>query len=863
MGIFQKIIKRLPFTTKGYSRADAETFRLDFKTRYHAFKRLLAANQKSLEIMADIELKLSGDHVFGMPFVRRSCTTVSVNVLRMINHLNQLSNGRYRELDSRFSDLQAKIEILLTGSDRPCSDGFILDINAVDRSMVVDVGSKMANLAEIKNKLNIRIPEGFIITAAAYDTLIQFNDLQTEIDRRCQAANVEKLGRLNTLSSELQQLIVRAKVPETIHQEIMVAWKKLSIERGKDVKIAMRSSALGEDSATNSFAGQYRSVLNVDKESIIDIYKEILASKYTPQAIAYRLNRGIRDEDVSMCVGCMEMVPGISGGVVYTTNPVSTGNDNIHISATWGLPKIVVDGKAASDLYVIDRTPPLSVIRREIADKKEKFVCFEEAGVCRMELTDNDRNLPALTAEQAISLARVALEIEDYYQTPQDIEWTIERNGHLQILQCRPLHNSKSERNRFVNANQVVENEVIFEDRAVTASSGIATGRVFRLDKHADMLRFPQGAVLVTRQALPVWASLLNRAAAIVTEEGGFAGHLASVAREFEVPALFGIPGIMNILQDNEQVTVDADQWIIWKGKVKNLPKRKAINQDIISNSLVYATLQQISRYIVPLNFLDPDAIEFAPHYCRTLHDITRFIHEKSVHEMFSFGKSHDFPERSSKQLHHNVPMQWWILNLDDGFNEDVKGKYIHFDNICSIPMLAFWKGYTAVPWEGPPPVDGKGMMSVMFRSTMNPALSVGVRSRYADRNYFMVSKNYCNLSSRLGYHFATMEALISKRVAENYVSFQFKGGAADYNRRSKRVAFIQDILEESGFRVELRKDNLIARVEGFNPNYMTERVKILGYLAQHTRQLDMIMTNPSIVNHYKSKFERDIGDLV
>ena len=864
MSLIKEWLQRLGIgkRDKTLTLSDAEALRTAFQTRHHNFKLLLSANNKALQIMSELEEARKGDTPFGMSFIRAHCTAVSVNVFRMIRCMDQLAPRKYIDLYDSFRSIQGRIAEILSERKETSAGPLIISLRDIDKTRSDEAGNKMANLGEIRNRLGIKVPNGFVISSRAFREFIDSGDLQAEIDRLMQSSPAEEIDQLFELSAQIQQQIIRTGMPAELERAILSAYVELEKKEGQGVKVSLRSSALGEDSGRHSFAGQYRSELNVSSDNLIQAYKEIAASKYSPQAIIYRLNSGIRDEDVDMCVGCMSMVNAVAGGVIYSRNPLDVRDVRIFIHSVFGLPKSVVDGSVAADLFVVSRNHPPQIVEKHIVEKRQKFVCYPDEGVCRLEIVGDEGSQASISDHTALELARIALRIEDHYGVAQDIEWALDDKGEIIMLQCRPLRQRNTIAERGQGGCDIPACEVIVWG-GLTVSPGAGFGPVFTVRKESEVLLFPRGAVLVVKQALPRWAALLDRASALIAEQGTAAGHLANVAREFGVPAILGLEGATDLLENGQPVTVDADGLRVCRGKIEPLLRDKETSKGLMDGSPVLDILKRVSENIIPLHLLDPGSSDFKPSQCRSLHDITRFCHEKSVVEMFSFGKDHHFSERASKQLVCRIPMQWWVLNLDDGFREDVPGKFVDLDNIVSIPMLALWEGIVAVPWEGPPPMDSKGFMSILMEASSNPALDPSMPSPYANRNYFMISKNFCSLSSRFGFHFLSIEALVGERASENYISFAFKGGAADHGRRVRRARFVGDILEEFEFRSEIESDGVTARLEGYDEEVMKEKLKILGYLLIHTRQLDMIMSNDASCLKLKSKLLADISSVI
>jgi pyruvate,water dikinase len=845
-----------------------------FKSRYHNYKLLVGANNKVLEIISEMERFLNGEGIFyGTSYIKSRTTQLSVNVLRAIKNLDDMKPNKYTNLYTSFEGIRKTLDNILDFKtinivSTKIFNNYILPFKEVSRDNINDAGSKMAILGELYNSIkDVYVPEGFIMTSYLYEQFIKHNDLKSEIERLFQLHETDKMDSIFRLSSAISKAIMTSKMPPSSVDEIYKAYEMLEKSEGFEVRVSLRSSASFEDSIDSSFAGQYTSKLNVSREFIINAYKEVLASKYSPTAIAYRLNMGLWDEDISMCVGCMVMVDAAAGGVIYTRNPIDNKDDSIIITSVFGLPTSVVDGTTSVDMFIVSRAD-LNIIKRDIPQKKYAVRLHKYDGLIKEELIPELAKQESLADEKIIELARIALKLEEYFSgISQDIEWAINQQGKIYILQCRPFKQDSAK--EATNVSQTISkgNDKYVDDIISTsgqrASSGKAGGLCYVINKDAHMLTFPEKSILIAPFAIPKLAALLGKASAIITQEGSLVGHLASVAREYKIPAIFNVSNIMEIVKNDEPITVDADNMVIYSGIKDDIIKDSRIINNLRKGSQIEKILSDILKIIAPLNLLDPDSDDFRPEKCQTYHDIIRFCHEKSVNELFAFGRHEKYSRHTCKELISNLPLHWLVIDLEDGFKGEIKGRKIHIKDINSAPFLSLWEGLSAVTWNGPQHIDVGGFLSVVLRHNSGGDAALSNQGSYENDNYVLLSKHFFSLSSRLGYHFCTIEALAGDRKAENYAGFYFKGGAADFQRRNLRIQFIGEILENFQFNITIKGDSLRAKINAFEETKLLTKIKILGYMLMHTRQLDMVMLNSSCVDEYRTKFISEINLMI
>lgn len=879
----------------------AEDIKARFRERCRRFRRLLSANKTALEAIAEVEHLLRSPKPFSMRHIRSAATRAGSGVFQMIQNINALSDNAYPGLMDSFARLENQMEGLMAPPLPSASGPPVLSLKETGLAVLPQVGGKMANLGEIFNHVGLPVPDGFAITADAYHRFMRHNCLQEEIDSRVQANDIASLDDLFSLSTSIQQRIRAAAMPQDVAEAItdqVEAMLERAGTRRDRLRLALRSSAVGEDALGASFAGQYHSELNVHPDEALDVWREIVASKYAVTAMSYRYQRGIPDHSVPMCVGVLAMVNAYAGGVAYSRDPVRPHLQCIN--AVRGLPAAVVDGSFSPDRLMLNRQRPVQVLEAQAAYKPFRLYCDPDGGVRRVPLDAAESSALCIDTALACRLGELALALEEYYGEPQDVEWAADEDGELVILQSRPIKEACRDGGREA-MNEVVDGVAETSPHAPEASPqpsaechathglphlpppllrggqcvspGVGAGVAVILRKDADILSFPQGGILVVERAEPRWATLLSRASAVLTEAGGTAGHLASVAREYGLPAIFGLPGALAMVealreqQDEIQprITVDAVRGAVYDGLHPEIPGAVP-RRNLMEGSPVHQTLHALSRLMVPLNLLNPESPDFSPEYCQSLHDITRFCHEKSVSLMFGEEEAHygNYGSgNSGKQLKAGVKLKYWIVDIDDGFIKPVSGSVVELSNIRSAPMLALWHGMTAVPWAGPPATDASGFFSVVMESTMNRDLETTTGSALANHNFLMISSTFMNLQARFGYHFCTAEAQAGPHPHENYVSFQFKGGAASVDRRIARAHMVGDLLEEFGFRVDVKQDALFATAEGYDVQNSLARARLLGYLLIHTRQVDMIMHNAPQAAALRQKLRQDMGTLM
>ena len=438
-------------------------------------------------------------------------------------------------------------------------------------------GGKGANLAEMYNS-GFPVPPAFCITAQAFDAFLTSARLKEKIKEIIKNTNVDNTKELDENSKKIRELIIKSELPEDMQKEIKEAYTLLSSEKKQtksgalellgdkgEVFVAVRSSATTEDLAGASFAGQQETFTNIlGEKSLLEAVKKCFASLFTARAVYYRHKKGFDKANALLSVVVQRMINSEKSGVMFTKNPMTHTNEVV-IESVFGLGEGIVSGKILPDHYLV--SPDIEITEKTISNKKMKMIREENGNGKEIKLSNEESKLPVLTDSEIKILANLAIRIEEHYKKPQDIEFAVEK-GKIYIVQSRPittLDNKKTNKN--------LEGKVLLSGLA--ASPGIATGNVKVVRSMKDLEKVHGGDILVTKMTNPDMVVTMQKAVAIITDEGGATAHAAIVSREMGIPCVVGTEQATSILKDGMVVTIDGTNGKVYEGKVKEIEENK------------------------------------------------------------------------------------------------------------------------------------------------------------------------------------------------------------------------------------------------------------------------------------------------
>ena len=444
------------------------------------------------------------------------------------------------------------------------------------------VGGKNASLGEMIGKLaslGIRVPGGFATSAAAYRDFLTRNALDQHISKLLDNLDVDDLDALTTAGQDIRDAILATPLPERLIADIDGAWQEMS--NGRDIAVAVRSSATAEDLPDASFAGQQETFLNVrGLDNLIGAMHQVYASLFTDRAIAYRVHQGFDHNQVALSVGVQTMVRSDIGsaGVMFTLDTESGFRDVVFITASYGLGETVVQGSVNPDEFYVYK-PALEqnkhpILRKNLGSKLLKMIYSKHSTLGKtvdtVDVDEAESQVFSLTDDAIIELSRMAVTIEKHYGRPMDIEWGLDgTDGKLYILQARPeTVQSRSGRSiqRFTLKGR---SSVVTTGRSIGNKIGSGTAKIIRSVK--EMGRIQPGDILVSDMTDPDWEPVMKRAAAIVTNRGGRTCHAAIIARELGIPAVVGCGDATETIKDGQEVTVscaEGDEGIVYDGQL-------------------------------------------------------------------------------------------------------------------------------------------------------------------------------------------------------------------------------------------------------------------------------------------------------
>jgi len=815
---------------------------------FQYFRNILDLNNQILEEIGNAERVMGGNYLFDRAFLASFVTKICETTRKVVYDLNSLTDGKYLLLFDKLESLRCTLEDILSGGTGPFGERLTLSYAEINRDLDEIVGSKNANLADMHNNFQVRIPRGFAITVKGYRLFLEENDIIPRI-KKLYAENLDA----SSIEERVRAIFDDAQVPEELAKSVQRELENLSQELGGIPKLAVRSSAIGEDTE-RSFAGQFHTVLNVSPENLFDAYKEVVRARFMPEVMNY-LGTNIDLESNPVAVAVQEMIHASISGVAYTREPLGEHRDCQVIAAVEGLGESLVGGHMSGEHYLLSRHYPFSVVSSFITEKPVNYRFPSGKQPLDKTTTHMRRGSSLLEIKDLQVIAETSMLCEKAFGTPRDMEWALDEDGNMVMLQNRLLAIQVAPKPIDAAVDKVIKGfPVLLDGLGHTAQLGVASGKVVHVDPEGDLENVPVGAIVVSRYAHPRLSRVLKKAGAIITDIGSSTGHLATIAREYRVPAIFGTGKATSVLKEGMDVTVDANEKKVYLGIIEELVEIEARRDWEYMEEPEIKTLRRILSYVAPLYMVDPGTSNFTPENCKTIHDIIHFSHIKAVDALIEqFSSVKDIQGERAYELSADLPLKINIIDIGGGVEADEDISHVRVDQIRSKPLGALLKGLLRQDaWDREPAPFGVGDL---FSSMTRPVSMLANPPEYAGQNLAIVAEEYMNLSLLLGYHFNVIDSFVSEEPDKNYIYFRFAGGFAEETKRKKRAELIRWILETLGFKTEVRKDVVIGKLKGIDNVHLVRVLQHIGELIAFTRQLDVRMADENAVERFYDGF--------
>jgi pyruvate,water dikinase len=442
------------------------------------------------------------------------------------------------------------------------------------------VGGKNASLGEMIRNLGekgVNVPGGFAVTAYAYQFMIEKASIDIKIKEILSDLDTHDVHNIAERGGKIRKLIKNTPIPTELEEDIRKYYREMEKQYGKNVDVAVRSSATAEDLPDASFAGQQETYLNVrGEEELLKKVRDCFASLFTNRAISYRVDKGFDHFSVYLSVGVQKMVRSdlASSGVIFSIDTESGFDNAVYITGAYGLGENVVQGTVNPDQFYVFK-PTLKkgfkpIVEKKVGTKAKRMV-YGDKGTINKEVSEEDRKKFVINDDEIITFAKWACIIEEHYQKPMDIEWAKDgKTGELFIVQARP-ETVHSQKDAAVMETYVLEERgnLLAEGEAV--GTKIGQGEVNVIESAKDIGNFKKGQILVTDMTDPDWEPIMKNASAIVTNRGGRTCHAAIISRELGIPCVIGTGDGTSKISHGSKVTIDCSEGVgrIYDGLLK------------------------------------------------------------------------------------------------------------------------------------------------------------------------------------------------------------------------------------------------------------------------------------------------------